>query len=108
MTIGCVAVGNPVPYLAWLSPDGTVLQNRTSPSDTNLTLPTATRLVVGVYTCVASNPYGTDRKQSIILGELFYKLSKNRSYSSGFLYLYLFDILQTRVFCLIEITKYCL
>lgn len=69
VTLSCVVNGHPAPYVAWLSPSGALLQNRTSPSDTNLTIARVTRREVGVYTCVASNQYGTVTRQTSILCE---------------------------------------
>ena len=68
--MSCVASGSPEPYLAWLSPAGAVLQNRTKPSDTNLTISSASRNDIGVYTCVASNPHGEERRQTTVICEL--------------------------------------
>ena len=40
----CTAKGYPAPHVAWIAPNGTVLQNQTT--DTNLTLPATVELDV--------------------------------------------------------------
>ena len=54
----CTAEGNPTPHVAWIAPNGTVLQNRTT--DTNLTLPNVSRHSSGTYQCKATNELGFD------------------------------------------------
>ena len=54
----CTAEGNPTPHVAWIAPNGTVLQNRTT--DTNLTLPNVSRHSSGTYQCNATNKLGSD------------------------------------------------
>ena len=54
----CTAEGNPTPHVAWIAPNGTVLQNRTT--DTNLTLPNVSRHSSGTYQCNATNELGSD------------------------------------------------
>ena len=56
VTLPCTAEGNPTPHVAWIAPNGTVLQNRTT--DTNLTFTDITRHSNGTYECVASNDLG--------------------------------------------------
>ena len=53
----CTAEGNPSPHVAWIAPNGTVLQNRT---DTNLKLPNVSRHSSGTYQCKATNKLGSD------------------------------------------------
>ena len=54
----CRAEGNPTPHVAWIAPNGTVLQNRTT--DTNLRLPSVSRHSSGTYQCNAANKLGSD------------------------------------------------
>ena len=54
----CTTEGNPTPHVAWIAPNGTVLQNRTT--DTNLTLPNVSRHSSGTYQCNATNELGSD------------------------------------------------
>ena len=54
----CTAEGYPTPHVAWIAPNGTVLQNRTT--DTNLTLPNVSRHSSGTYQCNATNKLGSD------------------------------------------------
>ena len=54
----CTAEGSPTPHVAWIAPNGTVLQNRTT--DTNLTLPNVSRHRSGTYQCNATNKLGSD------------------------------------------------
>ena len=54
----CTAEGNPIPHVAWIAPNGTVLQNRTT--DTNLTLPNVSCHSSGSYQCSATNELGSD------------------------------------------------
>ena len=54
----CTAEGYPTPHLAWIAPNGTVLQNRTT--NTNLTLPNVSRHSSGTYQCNATNELGSD------------------------------------------------
>ena len=53
----CTTEGNPTPHVAWIAPNGTVLQNRTT--DTNLTLPNVSRHSSGTYQCNATNKLGS-------------------------------------------------
>ena len=53
----CTAEGNPTPHVAWIAPNGTVLQNRTT--DTNLMLKSVSRHCRGSYQCVAANERGS-------------------------------------------------
>ena len=57
VVLPCTAEGNPTPHVAWIAPDGTVLQNQT---DTNLTLPNVSRHSSGTYQCNATNELGSD------------------------------------------------
>ena len=55
----CTAEGYPTPHVAWIAPNGTVLQNRTT--DTNLTLPNVSCHSSGrSYQCSATNELGSD------------------------------------------------
>ena len=54
----CTAKGYPAPHVAWIAPNGTVLQNQTT--DTNLTLPNVSRHSSGTYQCNATNKLGSD------------------------------------------------
>ena len=47
-----------------------MLQNRTLPSDTDLTITNVARDQVGLYTCIGSNLYGRDQRQTSISCEL--------------------------------------
>ena len=58
VTLPCTTKGYPTPHVAWIAPNGTVLQNRTT--DTNLTLPNVSRHSSGTYQCVAANELGSD------------------------------------------------
>ena len=58
VTLPCTAKGNPTPHVAWIAPNGTVLQNRTT--DTNLTLLNVSRHSSGTYQCNATNELGSD------------------------------------------------
>ena len=57
VTLPCTAEGNPTPHVAWIAPNGTVLQNRTT--DTNLMLKSVSRHCRGSYQCVAANELGS-------------------------------------------------
>ena len=58
--LACAAAGNPAPRVVWTAPNGSVVQNRTS--DTNLTLPDASRDQGGTYKCNVTNGVGWDSK----------------------------------------------
>ena len=58
VTLPCTAEGYPTPHVAWIAPNGTVLQNRTT--DTNLTLPNVSHHSSGTYQCNATNELGSD------------------------------------------------
>ena len=54
----CEVEGNPTPFVTWMSPNGTILQNRTS--GMNLTLSSVSRYMNGTYRCNATNKVGSD------------------------------------------------
>ena len=56
VVLPCTAEGYPTPHVAWIAPNGTVLQNRTR--DTNLTLTSVSRYSSGTYQCKATNELG--------------------------------------------------
>ena len=58
VVLPCTAEGSPTPHVAWIAPNGTVLQNRTT--DTNLTLPNLSRHSSGTYQCNATNELKSD------------------------------------------------
>ena len=58
VTLLCTAEGYPTPHVAWIAPNGTVPQNRTT--DTILTLPNVSRHSSGTYQCNATNKVGSD------------------------------------------------
>ena len=59
-----VVEGNPAPYVAWVSQNGSVLQNKTE--QFNYTITNITREDRGKYQCVATNPVGKDTKDFVI------------------------------------------
>ena len=54
VSLGAVVEGNPAPYVAWISQNGSILQNQTK--DFNYTITRITREESGRYQCVATNP----------------------------------------------------
>ena len=70
VSLSCIGKGNPDPYVAWISPNGTMLQNTSSLTNTNLTINNVTRPFCGVYTCIASNMFGTDKEMTSIVCKL--------------------------------------
>ena len=54
VSLGAVVEGNPAPYVAWVSQNGSVLQNKTE--QFNYTITNITRKDRGKYQCVATNP----------------------------------------------------
>ena len=53
----CKAEGYPTPHVTWISPNGTILQTRSS--DTNLIFTNVSRHSSGTYRCNASNELGS-------------------------------------------------
>ena len=64
VSLGAVVEGNPAPYVAWVSQNGSVLQNQTE--QFNYTITNITREDRGKYQCVATNPVGKDSKDFVI------------------------------------------
>ena len=64
----CEVEGNPVPLVSWTSPNGTVLQNRTS--STNLTLLNVSRHSRGEFVCQTSNNIGQSDSKELYLDVL--------------------------------------
>ena len=64
LSLGAVVEGNPEPYVAWVSQNGSVLQNKTE--QFNYTITNITREDRGKYQCVATNPVGNDSKDFVI------------------------------------------
>ena len=58
VVLPCTAEGSPTPHVAWIAPNGTVLQNQTS--NTTLTLLNVSRHSSGTYQCNATNKVGSD------------------------------------------------
>ena len=63
MVLVCTVDGNPTPNMAWIAPNGTTLQNRTS--DGNFTFPSVSRDDSGQYWCNATN--GVDPPKSAMV-----------------------------------------
>ena len=64
VSLGAVVEGNPAPYVAWISQNGSVLQNKTE--QLNYTIANITRKGRGKYQCVATNPVAKDSKDFVI------------------------------------------
>ena len=64
VSLGAVVEGNPAPYVAWISQNGSVLQNKTE--QFNYTVVKITRIDGGKYKCVATNPVEEDTKDFVI------------------------------------------
>ena len=64
VSLGAVVEGNPAPYVAWVSQNGSVLQNETD--GFNYTITRITREQKGAYKCVATNPVNKDSKDFVI------------------------------------------
>ena len=64
VSLGAVVEGNPAPYVAWVSQNGSVLQNKTE--QFNYTITNITREDRGKYQCVATNPMDKDTKDFVI------------------------------------------
>ena len=65
VSLGAVVEGNPAPYVAWVSQNGSVLQNKTE--QFNYTITNITRKDGGKYQCVATNPVGKDTEEFVII-----------------------------------------
>ena len=65
VTLYCEITGKPSPFVAWISANGTVLQNSTSV--TSYTISQVMRNDEGNYTCKASNAIGEDFNSTSIL-----------------------------------------
>ena len=64
VSLGAVVEGNPAPYVAWVSQNGAVLQNRTE--QFNYTISNITKEKRGTYQCIAKNYLGNDSKIFVI------------------------------------------
>uniref|UniRef100_H3A8Y2 Leucine-rich repeat and fibronectin type-III domain-containing protein 3 n=2 Tax=Latimeria chalumnae TaxID=7897 RepID=H3A8Y2_LATCH len=61
MTLKCKAVGDPEPYIHWISPDGKLVSNTSRTiayENGSLDILTTTTKDTGVYSCIASNAAG--------------------------------------------------
>ena len=61
VSLGAVVEGNPAPYVAWVSQNGSVLQNKTE--GFNYTVTRITRNGGGKYQCIASNYLRSDKRE---------------------------------------------
>ena len=64
VSVGADVEGNPAPYVAWVSQNGSILQNQTK--DFNYTLTKITRKQNGTYQCIATNHLDKDMEDFVI------------------------------------------
>ena len=64
VSLGAVVEGNPEPYVAWVSQNGSVLQNKTE--QFNYTITKITRKQNGTYQCIATNHLDKDVEDFVI------------------------------------------
>ena len=64
VSLGAVVEGNPAPYVAWVSQNGSVLQNKTE--GFNYTITRITQKETGRYMCIATNSLGSYRREFVI------------------------------------------
>ena len=64
VSLGAVVEGNPAPHVAWVSQNGSVLQNKTE--QFNYTITRITRKDSGKYQCIVTNQLGSDREDFVI------------------------------------------
>ncbi|XP_031568091.1 hemicentin-1-like [Actinia tenebrosa] len=66
VTLACRVKGNPVPYVSWISPNGTVLQNKTNSENNTYTIQHMYGWHVGAYRCMVQNVHGGDDRITYI------------------------------------------
>ena len=64
VSVGADVEGNPAPYVAWVSQNGSILQNQTK--DFNYTLTKITRKQNGTYQCIVTNHLDKDMEDFVI------------------------------------------
>ena len=64
VSLGAVVEGNPAPYVAWVSRNGSVLQNKTE--GFNYTITSITQKETGRYICIATNSLGSHMREFVI------------------------------------------
>ena len=82
VSVGAVVEGNPAPYVAWISQNGLVLQNKTE--GFNYTITRIRQKETGRYMCIATNSLGSYRREFVI--SVKGKRSGTKCYCSDYLF----------------------